>query len=51
MVLSVLVFQIMNRDKQIVVSMRETTRERRQKKRERERQKEMDTGRVRNIDR
>ena len=42
----------MNRDKQIVVSMRETTRERRQKReREREREKEMDTGRVRNIDR
>lgn len=42
----------MNRDKQIVVSMRETTRERRQKReREKEREKEMDTGRVRNIDR
>ena len=42
----------MNRDKQIVVSMRETTRERRQKReREREREKEMDTGRVRNIER
>lgn len=42
----------MNRDKQIVVSMRETTRERRQKReRKREREKEMDTGRVRNIDR
>ena len=40
----------MNRDKGIVVSVRETARERRQKKKK-ERQKEMDTGRVRNIDR